>query len=102
MSRSGKRAFSSPKGHKPVMEVSRPIFCSLGLGLELRLMVLVSTWSGTGLVLSKLVSRSNIFRFLIYNVIVVFAVLTQYPIKLHPRRPQQHANKTISQALKQD
>ena len=72
-----------------------------GLGLELRLMVLVSTRCGIGLVLSKLVSRPNIFKFLIYNVIVVFAVSTLCTIKLHPYRPQQHANKTISQVLKQ-
>ena len=85
---------------KTVMQVSRPIFC--GLGLELKLTVLVSTWYDIGLVLSKLVSRPNIFRSLLHNVIIVFPVSAKCTILLHPHRPQQHANKTISQVLKQD
>ena len=83
-------------------QVSKPIFRGLDLGLEIKRMVLDSTWCSIGLVLPKVVSRPIIFRSLLHNVIIVFAVSAKCTVLLHPHRPQQHANKKITQVLKKD
>ena len=77
----------------PVPAVSAVTISDVGLETGLMILALVSIWCDIGLVLSKLVSRPNIFRSLLHNGIIVFAVPAKCIILLHSHRPQQHANK---------